>query len=112
MGSLSSVDAEGVRTLGTLLGDSEATVRKASLDALRRHAVGATRLLPDIAALLSDRDLDVRRLAAEALGAMGPAAESAAPRLLEVAKDPSENANVRFSAVQALQAILRKPKGE
>jgi HEAT repeat protein len=52
---------------------------------------------------LSDADAGVRRSAAQALGRMGPQADTAVPALTAALADP--NPGVRESAAQALTAL-------
>jgi HEAT repeat protein len=105
LGTLTVMPSEGIRALGGALGDPDASVRRAALDALRRHAAGAEPIVGEISKRLSDPDTAVRRLAAEALAAVRPRAKAANPRLLEMAKDEREDPNVRFSVMQALLRI-------
>ncbi len=54
-------------------------------------------------AALRDEDADVRRLAAQALGELGPAAEASRPLLIETLQD--ERLAVRLAAAFALQKL-------
>src|SRR5262249_51191760 len=64
----------------------------------------AVRALPDLTAALGDRDADVRRLAALALGRMGKLAKSAVPELIK-ALAASEPEEVRKFAAEARSNI-------
>ena len=71
-------------------------------DRLNASAVAALRIA------LADKDSDVRRLSAEALGTIGPVA---VPTLIEAMKEP--NADLRRAAALALERIeTRSPLGE
>ncbi|OEU70510.1 MAG: hypothetical protein BA863_04470 [Desulfovibrio sp. S3730MH75] len=58
---------------------------------------------PNIAALLKDQDSNVRRAAANALGAIGQAAADQAPNIAALLKD--QDSNVRRAAEVALESI-------
>jgi HEAT repeat protein len=68
--------------------------------ALKERASGA---VPALAEALRDPDDEVRSLAANALGAIGPAASAAAPRLRKALKDSAEE--VREAAKEALSKV-------
>jgi HEAT repeat protein len=55
---------------------------------------------------LKDKDEEVRRYAAKALGNIGPKAKEAVPALIEALKD--ENLDVRYYAQEALNKIQKK----
>jgi HEAT repeat protein len=68
--------------------------------ALKERARGA---VPALADALRDSDDEVRALAANALGAIGPAASSAIPHLRKAIKDSAEE--VREAAKEALSRV-------
>lgn len=111
LGTLSSLPPEGGKALMHALEDSDAMVRRAALDSLRTNTFTAAKAVSEIAAKLKDPDTAVRRLAAEALSAIGPPAKAALPQLLEIAGDVAEDPAVRTSAVLAATRIA-KPKDE
>ena len=69
----------------------------------RRDSIAHLAVPALVATLKDDQDKDVRRLAAEVLGKIGPAAAEAAPALAAALKDPDEV--VRRLAVEALGNI-------
>jgi HEAT repeat protein len=68
--------------------------------AIKERAAGAVEAL---AQALRDQSAEIRSLAAEALGAIGPAARPAKAQLLKARKD--RNAEVRESVEKALKSI-------
>jgi len=95
--AVETLDGEEVRVL---VGDDDAAVRAAVLDALSLHPRPA--LLPVVAAALGDPSWHVRRAACDALGASGRPESSAA--LLRLLVD--EHATVRGRALLALERLL------
>ena len=71
------------------------------------RAPAASKFVAEIVAKLTDPDASVRRLAAEALGAIGPAAKSALPQLVEIVGNGAEDLGVRSAAEQAALRIAK-----
>lgn len=90
--------AQAVEPLIAVLADRDASMRQAALAALGRLA--AIRSAPAIAALFKDPDANVRRAAADAMTAIGPAAADA---ILDALRD--RTATARAAAEQALSAV-------
>lgn len=103
---------EVVKGLRGALKDSVAKVREEAADALQSYARGkeepgsveaAATALPELAALLSDPDRDVRQYAFWVLNELGPKAAPALPNLLTILKDPKHPS--RESAIGVIGAI-------
>ena len=94
--------------LGAALRDPNVAVRTMAAHTLRRLGSGAQGALAALSGAVSDPalDADIRWCIAEALGEIGPAAESAVPALEEASK--AENHDLRVAASEA----LRKIRGE
>src|SRR5262249_16723164 len=69
---------------------------------------GATKAVPDVAALLKDNNDYVRRSALDCLGQIGPAAKKAVPSILPLLKDT--NTATQSSALTALRGIMPEAK--
>jgi HEAT repeat protein len=67
----------------------------------------SVRSVPDLIALLSDRDLLVKAFAAKRLGSMGSAAREAIPALNELLSRSGEREETRRVVREALQRIER-----
>ena len=68
----------------------------------------ASPAVPGLIRLLNSPNDDTRETAADALGAVGPAAQAAVPALIQRINDPSER--VEDTAIEALFAIGMKPE--
>ena len=64
-------------------------------------------MVPELASAVKDRDRAVREAAVVALLKMGPAAQEAAPALVEASKDA--DAKVRTYAAKALESLRSAP---
>ena len=84
-----------------LKGDADAT--SAALTELAAGGKNSTKAVDDIIPLLKDEDHVVRRLAAFALGQIGPAAKAAVPALKPL-MDESDQSTVT-TAINAINAI-------
>ncbi|HEX6987632.1 MAG TPA: HEAT repeat domain-containing protein [Planctomycetaceae bacterium] len=83
-------------------GDAE-TRRQAARDLGETESRPAVETVPGLAAALGDSDPDVRRLAAFALGRLGPEADDALPALRTALADEQEP--VRLAAAYAINGI-------
>jgi HEAT repeat protein len=79
------------------------SIRQQALAAIGRVGAGAQEVVPDIVAVLQDKEEGMRRSAASALKDIGPSARAAVPQLLLALKDPSEE--VRTDVAAALKTI-------
>jgi HEAT repeat protein len=68
--------------------------------------------MDQIVAKLADNDTSVRRLAADTLGMIGPAAKATLPRLIEMAGDSAEDRGVRQAAYTAGLRIAKTKNPE
>lgn len=107
-GGASTADAKLL--IGLLAADREPSVRYGSAQILGR--LRATAAIPALRqALEHDPEALVRGFAAEALGLIGPEAQSAVPALLAMVRD-REKVNYRSMAVSALAAIDVKHRAD
>ena len=73
---------DAVRTLTKGLTSAEATVRRASADAVGRAGQGASPLVDGLAAVLQDQNIQTRRAAVRAVATLGPIATKAGSALV------------------------------
>lgn len=99
LGALKGEDAEDP--------ESKSRIRNAVLTALERIGHGAESAVQDLTAVLLDKkqNHEDRQIAADALGAVGPAAKSSIPALTESLKD--KDSQVRAAAARALETLRR-----
>ncbi|HEY3963679.1 MAG TPA: HEAT repeat domain-containing protein [Planctomycetaceae bacterium] len=90
-----------VPELRALLTSPSASIRTHVASAL--GDIGAVAAVNDLATALEDRDEDVRRESAQALGKIGPPAKPAIPALLRALEDPADS--VKWHVAEALSRI-------
>jgi HEAT repeat protein len=95
--------------LDALLDDPEGSVRTVAARSVGRVAAGRREGVDALTVALDDESPFVRAEAARALGALGPAARSAAPALRGLAETPGESEVVRRNAESALRLVLERP---
>jgi HEAT repeat protein len=101
---LGGKDAEAA--IGKVLQRDDSATRKVCLQHLARQKSAMKKHVPALTKALSDKEGDVRALAALVLGMLGDAAKSALPALEKLQKDEDER--VRKLAARAIEQIKGK----
>ncbi|MCA9134535.1 MAG: HEAT repeat domain-containing protein, partial [Planctomycetales bacterium] len=86
-----------------LRNNKEAAVRSAAVQTLAAIDADIPHLVGELRAALADADWDVRRVAAESLGQLGPAAEAAVPQLFGMLAN-EEDSDFASSALRGIDA--------
>ena len=93
LGEIPAAGALAVHSLIQALAGDEEIVRLEVLNALQNLGTAAAPAVPALIGVLTGNDdLLLRRMAADALGAIGPPAEEAAPQLLKCLQEPGNDA--------------------
>lgn len=96
--------SDRIDALSAQLADGDVQVRRAAARSLQELPGDKVRAIPALArAAAGDEDLEVRRLSIQALGGMGPAAESNLPALTEMLEDSQEA--IQIAAALAIARI-------
>jgi len=106
LGEIPAAGALAINSLIQALDDVEEAVRLVALNALQSLGDAAAPAVPALVGVLTGNDdILARGMAADALAAIGPAAEKAAPQLLKCLQEPGNDALTTYFRLKVAGAL-------